>query len=309
MPPDLARARVALFSVTAAACCGFLILPFTKIVLDRASFSGVLPSVTFILLLSIYLNWRGMTILRGLMEVVGCAVVVSYMAIVWSYAAISLAYPLADRSLIAIDRSLGFDWTKFALLVDRMPWLEAILFGAYQSFMYQLFVIPLMLAATGAVRGYLLMAAFGLLCMSASLISIWFPALGAHVALGVDPTSLKNLNPHFGYAFLEQFHAVRNNVVFMLSIDKVAGILTFPSVHAGTALLCTWACWGNRILVVPVAILNIAMAVSAVSHGSHYLIDVVAGIALAGAIATAMDFFARGKISLGRIYARPLDVR
>lgn len=295
MPIELSRARSTLFTITAIACCGLLLLPWTKIVLDRSPLYGILPSLILIFGLCIYLHKRRMFMLRGLMDVMGCAVLISYAGVIWSYAAISLALPLADQRLMALDESIGFDWLAFAMAIDRMPWLETALFAAYQSFMYQLLLIPLALVACGfAVRGYMLVAGFGLLCMSASVISIWFPALGAHVAYGVDPATLKNLNPHFGYAFLEQFHAVRNDESFRLSVDKAAGILTFPSVHAGAALLCAWAAWASRLLRIPVAILNVAMAISAISHGSHYLVDIVAGIALTASIIVILD------LSVGR---------
>lgn len=290
MSCDLNRARIVLFTVTAFACCGLLLLPFTKIVLDRGPLYGIVPSLLLIFGMAIYLHKRGMFVLRGLMEVMGCAVVISYAGIVWSYSAISFELPLADSYLIALDRGLGFDWLSFVSIIDRMPWLDFVLFAAYQSFMYQLLLIPLFLVATGlATRGYMLVAGFGLLCMVSSIISIWFPALGAHVALSVDPASLKHLNPHFGYAFLEQFHSVRDDTVFLLTVNKAAGILTFPSVHAGAACLCAWAAWGSRLLRFPAVLANIAMAISAVSHGSHYLVDVVAGVALAASIVLLLD--------------------
>jgi membrane-associated phospholipid phosphatase len=290
MASELNRARIALFTVTALAGCGFVFLPLTKLVLDRGPIYGILPSLLFIFGLGIYLHKRGMLLLRGLMEVLGCAVVISYAGIVWSYAAISLGHPLADTYLIALDRSIGFDWLSFIALIDRTRWLDSILFAAYQSFMYQLLIIPLFLVASGlAVRGYVLVAGFGLLCMTASVISVWFPAVGAHVALAVDPASLKHLNPHFGYAFLDQFHSVRNDTMFLLTVNKAAGILTFPSVHAGAAFLCAWAAWKSRILRFPVGFLNIAMAVSAISHGSHYLVDVIAGTVLSAILVLILE--------------------
>ena len=310
MSSELTRARIALFTVTVAACCGLLVLPWTKITLDRQSFYGVLPSVALLFALAFYLHWRGMILLRGLMDVLGCAVLISYAGLVWSYTAISFALPLADERLLGLDRSLGFDWLAFAHVIDGIPLLAAALFAAYQSFMYQLLLLPLLLVVLGyAPRGYMLVAAFGLLCMSASVISIWFPALGAHVALDVDPASLENLNPYFGYAFLKQFHAVRDSVSFSLSADRAAGILTFPSVHAGTAFLCAWAASAVRVLKWPMVILNIGMAVSAISHGSHYFVDILAGIGIAILIVAVLKACIRGRIaSLGR-YPVPHPVR
>jgi membrane-associated phospholipid phosphatase len=92
---------------------------------------------------------------------------------------------------------------------------------------------------------------------------------------------LTNINIHYGYFFLGQFEAVRSDPHFVLSMEQVAGIITFPSVHAAVAGLCIWAAWSVPYLRYPMLILNLSMAVSAISHGSHYFVDVPAGIFLA----------------------------
>ena len=56
-------------------------------------------------------------------------------------------------------------------------------------------------------------------------------------------------------------------------------------------------------------ILNIGMAVSAISHGSHYFVDIVAGIGIAILIVAVLKACIRGRIaSLGR-YPAPHPVR
>ncbi|WJH40368.1 phosphatase PAP2 family protein [Aliirhizobium terrae] len=66
----------------------------------------------------------------------------------------------------------------------------------------------------------------------------------------------------------------------MFSLDRAAGIVTFPSVHAAVAVLCIWATWNSRWLRYPFLFLNLAMIVSVVTHGSHYFVDAPAGIVL-----------------------------
>ncbi len=79
--------------------------------------------------------------------------------------------------------------------------------------------------------------------------------------------------------------------IFVLDLDQAAGILTFPSVHAGVAALCAWAAWNSPLLRYPVLALNGAMAVSAITHGSHYLMDVIAGLGCAGVCVTVVRPF------------------
>lgn len=124
--------------------------------------------------------------------------------------------------------------------------------------------------------------AYYILCAISSVISIWYPALGTCVVYGIEAESLSNINAKFGYFFLEQFYAVREAGLFVMRLDESAGILTFPSVHAGVAALCAWAAWDVKWLRAPFGLLNVAMAISAISHGSHYLVDVIAGVAVAG---------------------------
>jgi membrane-associated phospholipid phosphatase len=66
-----------------------------------------------------------------------------------------------------------------------------------------------------------------------------------------------------------------------MSVANASGIITFPSLHAAGALLCAWAAWDIKIARYPFAIWNIIMATSAISHANHYLVDVIAGIAMA----------------------------
>jgi membrane-associated phospholipid phosphatase len=214
--------------------------------------------------------------------------------IVWTYVAVGFAEPLADPQLAAMDMALGFDWRSFIAFVDRHTWLANALGVAYSSFSYQLLLLPAYFALRGKrARASAIVFSYALLCFLLSAISIWYPALGTYVFYGAAPDDLANINTQFGFFFLEQFDAVRNQAHFILDFDHVAGLLTFPSGHAGVAALCAWAAWDSRLLRYPFLILNIGMATAAISHGSHYLIDVVAGLGMAGltiSVATALFY-------------------
>ena len=198
-----------------------------------------------------------------------------------TYLAISLNMPLADRQLIAMDEAIGFDWFGFIGFVDARPGLAAAFAYAYSSFFFQLLLLPVYLGLSrNQTRAYAMIFAYILICMLASLISIWYPAHGTYKVYGVTPDKMASINAHFGYFFLEQFNAVRDQSEFLLDFGEAAGILTFPSVHAAVAALCAWAAWSSPILRYPVLFLNIAMCLSAVSHANHYMIDVVAGVGL-----------------------------
>ena len=66
-----------------------------------------------------------------------------------------------------------------------------------------------------------------------------------------------------------------------LDLLNLAGIVTFPSFHACSAVLYAWAFWPVWWMR-PIALLaNVAMLASTPVDGGHYFIDLLAGIAVA----------------------------
>jgi membrane-associated phospholipid phosphatase len=242
-----------------------------------------------------YAQYRGMDRLKAMFEPLTVGLFLALPITVATYASIGLNMPLADRELAAWDHALGFDWRGFIYAVDSSPAASGFLQQAYASFSKQsLFLLLFLGFQRNAAKAYAFSFSFLTLCLISSAISIWFPALGTYVTYGMTQEDLANINATYGFVFLEQFHAVRDQAAFTLDFDKLAGILTFPSVHAGLAVLCVWAAWDSKWLRIPFLLLNIAMAASAVSHANHYLVDVIAGFGAAAlAIAVSTSVFYR----------------
>lgn len=283
MAEEVSRARMVLvLTATAALVVVSGSVLSSQMRLDYNSFGPFLMCSMAMLLISAYCSWRRMIAFRLLVEAIGLGVLVTTLVLISTYLAALPALPLVDEHLARIDRAIGFNWDSFVRTVDKSPWLAHMLGLAYQSFAVQLLVLPLLLAGCGQVaRAYRFVTAYALVGLSASFVSVWLPAIGAFPYYKVGPEQLDHVNIYFGYFFLSQFDAVRSDPQFILSMEDVAGIITFPSVHAAVAALCTWAAWSARYLRYPVLLINIGMAVSAISHGSHYLVDVPAGIFLA----------------------------
>lgn len=202
-------------------------------------------------------------------------------AIIFStFLAIRLNLPLADDLLSKADRMLGFDWLGLIRFVDQNRVLVLLLGASYVSFSAQVFGIPLLLTLTGhANRARQMLFCFGTICLIACAVSVFFPAAGAFVAY--MPERLVNLDPGFVNQFLPSFHAVRSDPGFVLRPQNAEGIVTFPSVHAAVALLGMWGAWRLVWLRIPIVALNVLMMLSTFTHGGHYLVDVLAGSALA----------------------------
>ncbi len=299
MPPELSNLRRALLLFTVAGSIGVAALTLvSKVILDHASFQAVFLTIPLLALGAVFAHRRSLGQAALLLEVLCCGITLSVAVLLASYLAISLDLPLVDSLLADADLRLGFRTSDIVSLVNTMPALSSILMYAYSSFSVQLLVLPILLVMSGVPSSaYLLVLCYGFVGLSACCISVWFPAVGAHVTYDLASQHLPSVNLHYGYAFLEEFYAVRTQTEFALSLARVQGILTFPSVHAAVAVLCAVAAFRQRLLRYPVLILNFLMLASTVTHGGHYVVDVVAGVALAAFALFLASKIARAPVS------------
>ena len=291
---ELDRYRQALFAAAAIAAATMLVLPpLLAFRLDFASFVPVLVLSLIPAFFLPYATWRGLTALRSVLETTSIGLISTIPVLVFTYAAMRVNMPLADNMLAAMDRMLGFDWIAFVSLVDRSSTLSFALLLGYGSFSFQLLLLPSLLGIAGHHgRAYLLVLAFLILCAISAAIGLFFPSLGTHQAYGFDPASLNHVDGYFGHFFLDSFNAARSDAMFTLGMSNAAGIVTFPSVHAGVAAICAWAAWPSRWLRYPFLVLNLLMTVSAITNGAHYLVDIVAGGLVALATVRLVHLFA-----------------
>lgn len=259
----------------------FAILPYSKVSFAFADPAGLGYLFAVYFVISIYCWKRQMLRLAPALEGVSLGIFMTVPTLLASYMAASMDLPLTDHALTLADQALGFEWMPFIEFIDAHSLLAHTLAVAYSSFAIQLLALPLLLGAAGRYeRVYVMILSYGLICYAACIVSIWFPALGTYVVYGLAPDQLQNINPHYGFAFLADFNAVREQPAFTLSVASASGIITFPSVHAAGAFLCAWAAWDIKPVRYPMAAWNILMAVSAISHANHYLVDIIAGVSL-----------------------------
>ncbi|WP_448500874.1 phosphatase PAP2 family protein [Sphingomonas sp.] len=240
-----------------------------------------------------YARFRRMQRTASAIETMLLVLAMAVPILILSYAAMRLDLPLADRRLAGWDAALGMDAGEITRAVGTAPWLSQALAYAYASFSPQILGVPLILSvAARCDDAYRFVAQFVLICAVAIAISAAFPALGSHVHFALQ-TELGAVDPFFGHHFLSSFHGVRDDPGFVLSPDVASGIVTFPSIHAATAVLCAVAIWPVRAARWPFALLNAAMFLSAITHGAHYAVDVLAGGAIAVLVRAAYTFRAR----------------
>jgi membrane-associated phospholipid phosphatase len=244
----------------------------------------------------------------------GGAYLIAYtlLGAILSYVGTSLNLPLLDAQFARADAALGFDWLTALELTDRWTLLGTLLRAAYFMCMPQIIAVFLILSAT---RQLTRLADFIFLFMTTSLaivvLSSLLPAAGAFVYHN-PPASLRDVVGHdAGLWHLRHFEALRSGAMRAIDPAAIEGLVTFPSFHAALAAITAWAFWRTRYLAYPALVLNAIVTVSAVPVGGHYLIDIVAGLAIA-AVAIAVVAWRRGALPFdlwkraGQMADRPL---
>ncbi|MEP7315254.1 MAG: phosphatase PAP2 family protein [Sphingomicrobium sp.] len=208
----------------------------------------------------------------------------SAVGIVFSYLVARTQAPLWDSRLMAWDQALGFDWMRYLHFVDSSRALTATFHLAYGSLIPQIVVLICALGfaqKVAALRRVMLAAILcGSLCI---LVSAFFPAISYPAYLGVGAADFKHVNPWGGHAHMADLRALRDGTMTQLDLTAMEGIITFPSYHAGLSSVTMWGFWltGRRWLQVPGIVLASLTILATPVDGGHYLVDVLAGIAIA----------------------------
>jgi PAP2 superfamily protein len=203
-----------------------------------------------------------------------------------SYLAASCAFPLQDVMMARLDRAIGFDWSAWHDAVLNRPFLSWSLLVAYASLLPQTVLSVLYFPATGrsARIGELLLLA-GATAAATVLISAIWPTLGPCAANGPSfGACAANGGGHIAY--LRDLLALRAGGPWHFELSAMEGIVTMPSYHTVMAVLFTYAFRRTGLVGYGIATLNLMMLLSIPTIGGHYLVDLLAGVALAlGAIA------------------------
>jgi membrane-associated phospholipid phosphatase len=204
--------------------------------------------------------------------------------LVFSYLSASLGWPLRDADLAAVDKWIGFDWIEFLRITNSAPNIGYLLALAYKSTSAQLLLLCLFLSLSGKLER--LSEIFALLAITALttlFLNMAIPAAGAYAFYLPSREMFNHFSELAGMWHYQILLQLRTLPVPELDFSKVEGLVTFPSFHTVLAIITTYGTRDHRYLFIPVACLNAAVIVSTLPEGGHYLIDVIAGVAVAGA--------------------------
>jgi hypothetical protein len=265
-------ALVAAFTLGAAGICGFKI----------AAWSFIAPAsicLLFKLSAHYYRGQRNDCRLASALESTAQLIAFSAVAAPLSYVAATASLPLQDTALAGLDRMLGFDWRGLlAVMGGRLRFFQ-LMHITYLSLIPQTIATVLLLGFTGRLawlRAYMLAFIFAALVTIA--VSALLPAKGAWLYYGITDAAGALPISHTSWPV---FFGLRDGSFRLLMGAGSEGVITFPSLHAALAVILIVALWPVPIARWIAAAVNSLMLMATPIDGSHYFIDVLAGIAIA----------------------------
>ncbi|MCG6883552.1 MAG: phosphatase PAP2 family protein [Silicimonas sp.] len=195
------------------------------------------------------------------------------------------AWPLADWWLAAADEAIGFDWVAYFSFVHDRPILFRVMDVAYHQTGQLAFLLVVTLLLLGQFRRISFhMETVVWTTLISILISAFAPAYAAAIHYGIDFSDF----PDFGFApgiyHIESLVQLREaNPDYRVGEVSFKGLVTFPSIHTALGVLMAGAVW-RHWLFWPFALYAVVMVPSTPVLGSHYVVDVIAGFALASAV-------------------------
>jgi membrane-associated phospholipid phosphatase len=202
-----------------------------------------------------------------------------------SYFVTAFNWPLIDATLTRIDQTLGFDWLALQRLTAANSWLSWAGCWIYATSGLQMLLAWVALGFAGQTAR--LSQSLSALAVSTAVVLLicgFVPAAGAYAFYGITDLQLGHLKgTSAGIWYLEHFYALRNATLRYIDLQKTEGVVQFPSYHTAIAVLSGWSLWRVRWLALPSAGYSAVVILTTLPIGGHYLIDLIAGAAIAAA--------------------------
>lgn len=298
--PNAYAVYIALFLGFFLLCAGFALTDFYYTDDGITNRSAALAGLA---VCGILTRGFGLARLAAAMEALAIMAAFAMVILLGSMMLAGAARPMVDKSLIAIDRALGFDWLALhmALRGDEIFFERASM--VYRALHLQPMLLILLLAFTERIAQlWVFVTAWVLAVIITVIIFPFTPAVGGFLYHGITPDDVHGLWIKGVWEWYDIMQPVREGTLRGLGANSVTGIVTFPSFHAAGAVLLAYGFWQFRWLKWPMLVLNIGVFLSSIVVGGHYLIDVIAG----GLIAIVAILFS-SKILKRTFATRPIS--
>jgi hypothetical protein len=222
----------------------------------------------------------GQRVARDFVEGVSLFGLVSLLGAIASYPLAAGKHPLVDAQLEHVDLTLHFHWLNWYEWVAHHAWLQGLERTAYLS----IFVTPAILIGYFALTGRraesrMFIATFWVAVVVTLSLFPLFPAAGPFATLWHGSA------PYMPLSALYQEHvilALRQHAVRSIDLGALHGLVCAPSFHAASAVIYIATAARIRGLRWPLLALNGAMLLATPVEGTHYLADLLSGMAVAG---------------------------
>ncbi|WP_395397980.1 phosphatase PAP2 family protein [Novosphingobium sp. BL-8A] len=294
------RRRPSLFMANSAPVYLFLILVWGLIPLALArtglrievdEFGMVGCVFTFALWLAWCLRGRGLARVATVLEAWTLFYTICFTVSLMTFVAATSQRAFFDGPLAYADRILlpGFDWPGTMLSFSRSGLPVRIANWVYESIKWQpqLLILALALMSNHRRVWHFLLSWITTLCIVVGVFAL-YPVLGAYDYFGIAAGNVPAMLDPTPWNQPVLLDGLRNGTLRLISLGTLAGIVNFPSFHAGAAVLLAYGFWSIRAMRWIFVTLNTLMLASAVPIGGHYIVDLLAGvIAAAAGIAVA----------------------
>jgi hypothetical protein len=239
----------------------------------------------------VYVAWRPSPPLAEALLYAAFWIVFVQFGCILTYAAAAVGsrYPLADSVLANMDTMLGFDWEAWSRWARSGGALTIVLRAAYFSLPFQIIGSILLFSLRGVRhRNYEFLSLCAVSLLLTCIVWALVPAIGPRAFL--DPGAAGASDIAQASAIL----ALRSGETSVFALSELQGIVSLPSYHTVLAMVCVFVHRGLRWSFPVMLLLNFVMLISIPSEGPHYLVDMIAGAAVALAAAVIVRSFARG---------------
>jgi hypothetical protein len=188
-----------------------------------------------------------------------------------SYALFTFDFPLADAWLATADSFVGSPVPTIVSWVQARPLLNTFSVVVYNTLWPQIVLVIVLLGIVLKDYRSLWECAFHFQVTAAItvLVSTVVPALGAYAWYGYTSSINQTL-------VLKAIHGLRDGNLVQVVLPHLQGIITFPSFHTVSAIVIVYSLRRHPRWFWPFAILNTMMALSTLTTGAHYAVDLSA---------------------------------
>ncbi len=213
--------------------------------------------------------------LANLIRMLFWALLLNTLCSLLFYLPVRAGVPLADPLFTRLDASLGFATSRLVAWSTARPLVNALLFRAYDS-------LELFCVASVAIPALIDRAARTQIMLVSILFCVVLTVTISFALPGVGPWESQSFTPTWSQTQCGVVvHWLKSARPYEIDLHYRDPIITIPSWHVIFALLSALV-WRPFRFIWPLALgWSMLIAVSTLTTGWHYLVDVILGVAVA----------------------------